>query len=377
MNRFLKSCLAVAAVPALMLTGCAPDPEAGAEDNGGGAENGAPANGAASDQEWDITEVCGDEEIEVALTDGAGGNTWRYIVLAEFEAEAAKCDNITDVHYADGGGDPQKAAADLNGFVAQGVDVIVTLPDFGESMIPSLREAQNAGVTVVPYFTTLSGTEDVDYAVNVPVDQYGMGQQWAEWYGENMQEGNLIMLGGTASCPSCAELFDGLGDGLEDYPDITLLGDSFVTTDYDPETTERAVAGMISQYGEIDGLASEYGLTAEAALGAFEDAGLDLPYTVTASSQNSNYCLWHEFDEADEAFEYASWDEATQVVRSALRHGVAHHNGIEWDEPVSLPFPKVFDTTEGTEPPACEEDLPSDADLHSGLTDEELQDAIG
>ena len=47
----------------------------------------------------DISKYCGTKPLKVAYSDGWGGNYWRQITRAEFENEAAKCPNITEVRY--------------------------------------------------------------------------------------------------------------------------------------------------------------------------------------------------------------------------------------------------------------------------------------
>src|SRR5579862_5272602 len=60
--------------------------------------------GTAADM-WPMSKVCGTKKIKVAYADGWGGNYWRHITRAEFEDEASKCPNITEVKYTDGEGD--------------------------------------------------------------------------------------------------------------------------------------------------------------------------------------------------------------------------------------------------------------------------------
>jgi ribose transport system substrate-binding protein len=369
-----KAGAAIAAASALLilLSGCAPTVATSTDDS---AED-APAAEVLGEKTFDITTLCGDDPIKIALTDGSAGHTWRKIVLAEFEAEAAKCPNITDVLYSDAGGDPQKAAADISGFVAQGVNVIVTLPDFGDAQLPSIREAYNAGVTIVPYYNKIAGAAGTDYSDNLYVANYGIGEQMAEWYGENLDEGNIIALGGTASCTSCTELFQGLQDGLKAYPNLTLLGETFVATDYSPETAQRAVAGLINQYGEIAGMTADYGLVAGSGLQAFTAAGLPTPMVAIANGQNSVYCLYSEAEAAGDAWKFAAWEGGTQVVRAALRRALADYNKIDFDEPTSVTFPKVIDTADGVLPPACDTSLPDDADMFSLLTSSEMATAL-
>lgn len=367
--------IAAAAGALLLLAGCAPTPTAGTADSGGSTGTGS--SGVVVDT-VDITQLCGDEEIQVALTDGAGGHTWRKTVLAEFEAEAAKCDNITDVLYADAGNDPQKAAADIAGFVAQGVDVIVTLPDHGDALLPAMREAHDAGVVIIDYYNLLGGTPGSDFTAAVAVDSFAQGAEMGTWVGENAEPGNVIVLGGVASSPSATDIFEGAKEALAEYPDFTVLGDSFVVTEYNPETTERAVAGLLNKHGNITAVISEYGTISDAAMNAFAAAGVDYPALANSSGQNSVYCNYEKRAEEGSTAAFASWEKSTQVVRAALRRGLAELNGIDYTaEGDTVVFEKAVDTTEDLLPPACDPTLPEDADMFTGLTREQLEAAIG
>src|SRR5262245_57167724 len=66
----------------------------------------------------DMKEFCGTKKIKVAYADGWGGNYWRHITRGEFEDEAAKCPNITEVRYTDGEFKPEKQNADIEGLIA-------------------------------------------------------------------------------------------------------------------------------------------------------------------------------------------------------------------------------------------------------------------
>lgn len=357
-----------AASALLLLAGCADSPTGG---NAGGSDP------MKTVDEVDITQLCGDDEIKIALTDGAGGSTWRKTVLAEFKDEASKCDNITEVLYADAGDDPQKAAADISGFVSQGVDIIVTLPDHGDAMIPAMREAVEAGVTVIDYYNLVNGEAGVDFTDAIYVDSKAQGADMAEWVAANADPGNVIVIGGVASSPSAKAIFEGAQEALEGNSDFTLIGDGFVSTDYNPESAERAVGGLINQYGNITGVISEYGVISDAALNAFAGAGEPYPTLANSSGQNSIYCYWWDAKDAGKEYALGSWEASTQVVRRALRFGLAHHNNIEYTaEDRAVIFDQLVDTPAGVQPPACEASLPDDADRFTGLTEEQLEKAL-
>lgn len=372
-KRTALATVATAAAALLLLAGCAPSASSETSDASDVAPSAEATIGAGG--EFDITELCGEEPVKIALLDGAGGHTWRNIQKKVFEEEAAKCPNI-ETGYADAGGDAQKQNANIEGFIAQGYDVLIDIADFGDAEIPALREAYQAGLVVVPFYNTLTGTPGSDYTTNVTVNTEGYGEQMGEWVLENAEPGNVIVLGGPATCTSCQALYDGVATALEGT-DFTVLGDGVVTaTDYDPGKAQQAVAGLLSKFGDVTALVGDYGVVADAAMKAFKDAGAPMPVLATSSGQNSQYCSWSAAQEAGEGYEFAGWEGGTQVVKTALRVGLAEFNGIADDEPTDITFEKLVDTAAGVNPPECRSDLPDDADMFSGLTDAQIEEAI-
>ena len=147
----------------------------------------------------DMTAFCGTKPMKVALSDGWGENGWRKIVRAEFEDEAAKCPNITEVRYTNGQGNPQKQIADIQGLIAQQFDVIVVYPDGGEAILNVMNQATQAGIAVVPHavgerFPGVVGEDITGIATESLV---GVGRTLAEWTVKELGgKGNVIVLGG-------------------------------------------------------------------------------------------------------------------------------------------------------------------------------------
>jgi len=207
-----------------------------------------------------MDKVCGTKPIRVALVDGFGGNSWRRITRAEYEDEARKCPNITEVLYADGQNNPQKTISDIQSLVAQGVEAIVVFPDAGPAMLPAIRAAHKAGTAIVAYTASPGGKPGVDYldfiAPNTPSD----GASWAKWIAKSLNgKGKVVFLGGTpGNLQSQAEL-QGIKQVLADYPNIELLGGGPIDTNWDPAETQKVVSGLLTKYPEIDGIISDYG----------------------------------------------------------------------------------------------------------------------
>lgn len=363
---------ALAAAGALVLSGCA----TGGSESGGQEEvvNAVGVEGLQSQIE-DISEFCGTEPIKVAFADGFGGNSWRKTTRAIFEAEAAKCDNITDIIYTDAQADTQKAISDINSLVAQGVNVIVSFTDGGEALLPTIKKATEQGVKFVPIIACPGGEPGVDYVdcVSENVDTYGYGL--AKWTIDQMGgEGNLIMTGGQAGNPYSQAVYDGVKRAVEENPGINLLnvemGDVPVDTGWEPGKTKQVMAGLITKYGQIDGIVADYGGGSVGGIEAFIDAGKPLPVW-SANDSNQFACLWYQYKDSQPTFQIATMSSRNWVAIPALHKGLAAYNKIGNSEPSIYNLEIIEDSTDPEKQPVCEKDLPNDAINSSGLTVEQ------
>jgi ribose transport system substrate-binding protein len=319
----------------------------------------------------DITPMCGTKPVVVALTDGYGGNTWRKITQAEFREEAAKCKNITKVLYANANGDNQKSSSDLNSLVAQKVNIIVSFTDFGDAMLPALRSGHKAGVTMVPYFTRLNGTAGKDYAAMVAVDTAFAGALWADWVGQNVKSGNVVFLGGIPAASSSQSYLDGFKAGLKKYPDLKMLDENYIVTNWSPTEGQKAVAGLIAKYGKIDAIVSDYGVTTLAAIKAFEQAKLPIPAQATIASNNELNCKYLAAKKEGKAWPYFSLDYTNRIATFALRRAMAIYQGTPNTESMNVAPMPYIDSAKSMDP-KCDPAAPPDADLSSALPGDKL-----
>jgi ribose transport system substrate-binding protein len=330
------------------------------------------ADSALVTNQGDISAMCGTKPMVVGLSDGYGGVTWRKTAAAELKDEVSRCKNVKKFMYTNANGDQQKANSDINSMVAQGVNVLVVFPDFGAAQIPAMRAATKAGVTVVPYLAKISGNAGKDYAANVTEDVYRMGQVWADWFGHNLKKGNVLFLGGAPGAMSSQIFLDGFKTELSKYPDLKLLDNNFIVTNWNPVDAQKAVSGLIAKYPHIDGVATDYGVTALATVKAFEQASLPIPAIATNASNNELNCKYLSLKKSGKAFPYFSLDGTTSVIRFAGRRGVADFQGTKNDEPLAaFPYPYA-DSVKGMDP-KCDPTAPPDADFSSALPPEKLK----
>jgi ribose transport system substrate-binding protein len=330
------------------------------------------ADDSLTNHQNDITPLCGTKPMIVGVSDGYGGNTWRKTGLAEVKDELSRCKNVKRIIYSNANGDPQKANSDINSMVAQGVNVLIMLPDFGAVQLPAMRAAMKAGVSVVPYSAQIAGVAGRDYVVNVTGDTRQVGVLWADWLGTTLKKGNVVFMGGAPGAAGSRNFMDGLKGGLAKYPNLKLLNEQFVVTNWNPVDAQKATAGLIAQYPHIDAIVTDYGVTALAAAKAFEQAHLPVPAIVTIASDNELNCHYLSAKKSGTAFPYYTLDGTTTYVRFAVRHGVASYQGTaDSESPSVLPF-AYADSAKGLDP-KCDPSAPPDADLSSALSPEKLK----
>ncbi|SCB46801.1 substrate-binding domain-containing protein [Rhizobium multihospitium] len=332
------------------------------------------ADYVVSDKGADIKPLCGKKPMKVALVDGVGSNTWRKIAVAEFKDELSKCSNVTDVLYADSLGDQQKYNSDLNSMASMGVNVLVTFTDYGDAALPAYRSAYDGGSTVVvPYYSKISGTPGQDFSVNVYQDQAFIGKLWADWVNKTLGgKGNIVMLGGTPGATSSEQFLDGLKEGLKPYPGIKMLDENYIVTNWNPADAQRAVAGLIAKYPQIDAIVSDSGMATIAATKAYEQAGLPIPPEATINGINEMGCRYEDLKAAGKGWKHFAVDGATSMVRFAVRAGVAAYQETASTEPTVI-VPYVYADTEAGKPPRCNRAAPPDADLSSTLSEDKLK----
>lgn len=321
----------------------------------------------------DITPLCGAKPAVVALTDGFGGAAWFKTTAQEFRDELSKCKNVTKVIYLNANGSQQKYNSDVNSLVSQGINVLVSFTHFGDASLPVIRNATKAGVTVVPFFAKIGGTPGKDYVDVVHQDPGPNGVMWAEFLAKTVKSGNVIFMGGPPGATSSQRFMDAFREGLKKYPNLKLVEDSYIVTNWNPADTQKAIAGLIAKHGKIDGIASDYGLTTNAAIKAFEQAGLPIPAQATLASNNEINCKYLDYKKAGKSWPYLSLDGTTTLVRAAARRAMAAYSGAKYTEPLGWsPYPYV-DSTTGAEP-KCDPEFPPDADLSGQLSNIALKD---
>lgn len=336
------------------------------------------------DELGDIADVCGDEPVRVALIDGIGTNSWSQTVKAEIESEAAKCPAITEVAFTAGLFDLAATTSAITSYAAEGYEIILAIPDAGpgEAHLPALRTATDAGSVVVNFASDPAGEAGVDYVDYVDWSPQFGGTVWAQWVVDHLGEegGNVVFIGGPAGSAVSTQEFTGIQEVLADNPQINLLVDEPVVSNWDPAQAQEAMSGLLAQFGQIDALIVDYGAAANGVIRAYEAAGEPLPPMVT-TDDNSLSCGFDELKAANPDYELATISSRTWSGRVALRKALAEYYGFSSDEPSIFLNGLFEDSTgsDGTVMPgdACLPDAPADATPSTQLSADELAALFG
>jgi ribose transport system substrate-binding protein len=368
--RFLQASAAVISV-SLLAAACSSSSSSGASGSSSSATSAGAAS--ASRPSW-----CGPKKVVAALADGFGDNNWRKITHAEAANEAAKCSSVTKYLYTDGQGNTQKAISDIQGLVSQGVNAMVVFPDAGPAVLPAIRSAFQAGVSVVPYRVSPGGTAGQDYTAYVSTDFKAAGVLWAKWMAQVLHgKGTIANLGGPpANSQSLAE-YQGMQSVFKAYPGIHFVGQTpYNVTNWDPAQTQKVVTALLAKYPKIDGITTDFGAALASSFGAFKTAGRHIPAIATEDS-NQLSCDYKTTSPSDPAFKLYTVDSQTWMVRTAIDYAIAKASG---GTPPSTTVPQfAFEDSVSGKPhaPECNTALPPDALLSSHLSTVALNSALG
>lgn len=329
-----------------------------------------------------IASFCGTEPLRVALSDGWGGSTWRKTTRREFEIEAAKCSNITEIAYTDAGGNPEQQIQDIQSLTAQGFDVILVSFDFVQSNLRAMQAARKAGAIVVLHNAGLNppGELGVHYDAMVTPDQQQMGNLWGEWtvkYLEATGGENVLPFGGTPGAQPTISYMEGWKPVLEAAGAKVL--EEPVVTNWDPAQYTEKTTALLGKYDSIDMLLSDYITGVMGAVRALDAAKRPL-VAVTGVDANEIHCMWEEKHESEPKFYFATATATNWITRLALRKGLAAHNDIDNTEPSVIEVSLVADSLSDDPAlqPNCDRELPLDASMASSyLTRKQFKEMLG
>src|SRR5450432_3289019 len=128
----------------------------------------------------------------IALANGYIANTWRIQMIKTAKAYAAQPDvaaKLKEFKVVSTGEDVAAQIAAINNFIDSGYDAIVVNAQNPAAFAPVIKRAKAAGVVLVA-FDNILDTQD---AIDVDVDQKGLGVLWGDWLVKHIPDGGKIL----------------------------------------------------------------------------------------------------------------------------------------------------------------------------------------
>ncbi len=273
-------------------------------------------------------------KLKVAYIEQFGENVYRQMSKMEFILQALTYPEIGEIIYSSAHVDFNKAFADWKAAIAQGVDVIVTYPDFGDAMIPVMKEATDAGIPVATYAWGYVSDPGKNYMTVVGEDTCVTGKTWAYTMNNRVKSGKIAFLGGFAGNP--------LSEGWQKCeepalrPSIDLVAKE--PTDWNPSKVQQVVAGILAKNPDIKGWSYEYGLgMGQGGYAAYKAAGIPFNTVLTLRTDDVGMgCLFNQLNNPKLEMYYTS--SFNSHIRVALTAGMMKLKGAKIPPKIVFPI---------------------------------------
>ncbi len=272
----------------------------------------------------------------VALANGYIANTWRIQMIQTAKAYAAQPEVaalLSEFKVVSTGEDVAAQISAINNFIDSGYDAIVVNAQNPQAFAPVIKRAKEAGVVLVAFDNILDTTD----AINVNVDQKGLGALWADWLVNHLPDGGKILeVRGVAGTSVDTDRHNGIHETL------TASGKPFeifeVVGKWDDGTAQKATADAIAVQGAFDGITAQGGDTG--VVQAMIDAGhAFVPFGGETENGFRKFCAAHSAD----GLKCSSAGTGPAQVAVAIKTAIDALQGKVVPQSVKLPLAIVED----------------------------------
>jgi len=272
----------------------------------------------------------------IALANGYIANTWRIQMIKTAKAFAGQPDvaaKIKEFKVVSTGEDVAAQISAINNFIDAGYDAVVVNAQNPKAFAPVIKRAKDAGVVLVA-FDNILDTED---AINVNVDQKGLGVLWANWLIKNVSNGGKVLeVRGVEGTSVDRDRHDGIHETLKasgkNWDVVEVMGK------WDDPTAQKVTADAIAVHKKFDGITGQGGDTG--IVQAMIDAKHPfVPFGGETENGFRKFCAKHSGD----GLKCSSAGTGPAQVAVAIKTAIAALEGQVVPQSVKLPLAIVED----------------------------------
>ena len=273
----------------------------------------------------------------IALSNNYAGNSWRQAMLESWDRVTKPAVEQGVVAAADAfttaENQATEQAAQIQNMILQGYDAIVLNAASPTALNGAVKEACDAGITVVSF----DGIVTEPCAWRIAVDFKKMGKDEVEYLKGRLPDGgNLLEIRGLAGVFVDDEISGGIHEGVAENPEFKVVGS--VHGDWAQDVAQKAVAGLLPSLPEVAAVVTQGG-DGYGAAQAFAAAGRPTPIIIMGNRQDE-LAWWKEQKDAN-GYETMSTSIAPGV--STLAFWVAQQilDGKEVPKDLVVPFLRI------------------------------------
>jgi ribose transport system substrate-binding protein len=272
----------------------------------------------------------------IAFANGYIANTWRIQMVQTAKAYVKQPEvaaKLKEFKVVSTGEDVPAQISAINNFIDAGYDAIVVDAQNPTAFGPVIKRAKQAGVVLVAFDNTL----DTKDAINVNVDQKGLGVIWGDWLVKHMPNGGKVLeVRGVAGTSVDTDRHDGIKETL------AASGKKFNVTEvvgkWDDGVAQKATADAIATNGPFDGFTAQGGDTG--VVQAMMDAKHPfVPFGGETENGFRKLCAAH----AGDGLKCASAGTGPAQVAVAIKTAISALEGDVIPQAVKLPTALVSD----------------------------------
>ena len=270
----------------------------------------------------------------IALANGYIANTWRIQMIKTAKAYAAQPEvaaKLKEYKVVSTGEDVAAQIAAINNFIDSGFDAIVVNAQNPAAFKPVIKRANDAGVVLVAFDNIL----DTEEAINVNVDQKGLGTYFGNWLIKNVPAGGKILdVRGVQGTSVDRDRHDGLQEALKGsgkkWETIEVIGK------WDDPTAQKVTADALAIHKRFVGISAQGGDTG--VVQAMLDAKHPfVPFSGETENGFRKFCAKY----AGEGLKCASGGTGPAQVAVALKVAIAALEGKVLPQSIKLPLSTV------------------------------------
>lgn len=278
---------------------------------------------------------------KIALSNNYAGNSWRQAMLTSWDKitkDAVKAGTVAAADpFTTAENQATEQAAQIQNLILQGYDAIVINAASPTALNGAIKEACDAGITVVSF----DGTVTEPCAWRIAVDFKAMGESQIDYLAKKMPKGgNLLEIRGLAGVSVDDEIHAGIAAGVAKNSQFKIVGS--VNGDWAQDVAQRAVAGILPSLPDVAAVVTQGG-DGYGAAQAFAAAKRPIP-TIVMGNREDELQWWKQQKDAS-GYETMSVSIAPGV--STLAFWVAQQilDGKDVKKDLTVPFLRIDQAT--------------------------------